>query len=238
MNLLSFILLQANAANDALPDLSGEATEGAKEMSISFLQLAMKGGWIMIPLVLLLTLAVYIFIERFLAIKKVAKRDDNFMNRIKDYIYDGKIDSAVNLCKSTNSPVARMIEKGITRLGRPLEDVNTSIENTGNLEITRLEKGLPLLATISGGAPMIGFLGTVIGMIRAFYDMASAGNNIDVGLLSSGIYTAMVTTVAGLIVGILAYFAYNYLVTRVDKVVHIMQTTTVDFLDLLNEPAN
>ncbi len=238
MKILSFLLIQANSATEALPDLAGEATGEATEMSISFLQLAMKGGWIMIPLVLLLTLAVYIFLERFLAIKKVAKNDDNFMNRIKDYIYDGKIDSAINLCKSTNTPVARMIEKGITRLGRPLEDVNTSIENTGNLEITRLEKGLPLLATISGGAPMIGFLGTVIGMIRAFYDMASAGNNIDVGLLSSGIYTAMVTTVAGLIVGILAYFAYNYLVTRVDKVVHMMQTTTVDFLDLLNEPAN
>lgn len=237
MNLLSFIFFQADPSN-ALPDLSGEVTDGATELSLSFMDLAIKGGWIMIPLVLLLTLAVYIFLERFFAIKKVSKGDDNFMNRIKDYIYEGKIESAINLCKNTDSPVARMIEKGITRLGRPLQDVNTSIENTGNLEITRLEKGLPLLATISGGAPMIGFLGTVIGMIRAFYDMASAGNNIDVGLLSSGIYTAMVTTVAGLIVGILAYFAYNYLVTRVDKVVHNMQSTTVDFLDLLNEPAN
>lgn len=237
MNLLSFIFFQASPTN-ALPDLSGEVAGESTELSLSFMELAIKGGWIMIPLILLLTLAVYIFIERFFVIKKVSKGDDNFMNLIKDYIYEGKIESATNLCKSTDSPVARMIEKGITRLGRPLEDVNTSIENTGNLEITRLEKGLPLLATISGGAPMIGFLGTVIGMIRAFYDMASAGNNIDVGLLSSGIYTAMVTTVAGLIVGIMAYFAYNYLVTRVDKVVHNMQSTTVDFLDLLNEPAN
>lgn len=238
MQIFNYIFIQADLTNAVLPALNGEASETTSELSLSFLEMAIKGGWIMIPLLLLLTLAIYISIERFFAIKKVSKSDDNFMNRIKDYIYEGKIESAINLCKSTDSPEARMIEKGITRLGRSLEDVNTSIENTGNLEITRLEKGLPMLATISGGAPMIGFLGTVIGMIRAFYDMASAGNNIDVGLLSSGIYTAMVTTVAGLIVGILAYFAYNYLVTRVDKVVHNMQSTTVDFLDLLNEPAN
>ncbi len=237
MSFIQFLMVLATQAADQLPDLTGAEVEEATEMSINFLSLAMKGGWIMIPLLLLLTMGVYIFIERFFAIKKVSRPDDSFMNRIKDYIYDGKIDSAVSLCQNTNTPIARMIEKGISRLGRPLEDVNTSIENTGNLEITRLEKGLPMLATISGGAPMIGFLGTVIGMIRAFFDMANAGNNIDVGLLSSGIYTAMVTTVAGLIVGIMAYFAYNYLVTRVDKVVHNMQSYTVDFLDLLNEPA-
>ncbi len=237
MSFIQFLMVQATQAAEQLPELSGSEAEEAAGMSINFLSMAMKGGWIMVPLFLLLTMGVYIFIERFFAIKKVSKPDDSFMNRIKDYIYDGKIDSAVSLCQSTNTPIARMIEKGISRLGRPLEDVNTSIENTGNLEIARLEKGLPMLATISGGAPMIGFLGTVIGMIKAFYDMANAGNNIDVSLLSSGIYTAMVTTVAGLIVGIMAYFAYNYLVTRVDKVVHNMQSYTVDFLDLLNEPA-
>lgn len=237
MHLLHFLLIQAGTAADQLPNLSGAEPESTQEMGIRFIELAMKGGWIMVPLAVLLGLGIYISVERYLVIQKVSKQDDSFMNRIKDYIYDGNIDSALKLCQSTNTPIARMLEKGISRLGRPLEDVNTSIENTGNLEITKLERGLAMLATISGGAPMIGFLGTVIGMIRAFYDMASAGNNIDVGLLSSGIYTAMVTTVAGLIVGILAYFAYNYLVTRVDKVVHNMQSNTVDFLDLLNEPA-
>jgi biopolymer transport protein ExbB len=159
------------------------------------------------------------------------------MNRIKDYIHDGKIDSALSLCQSQDTPIAHMIEKGITRIGRPLNDVNMAIENVGNLEISKMEKGLSVLATVAGGAPMIGFLGTVIGMIRAFFDMANAGNNIDVSLLSSGIYTAMVTTVTGLIIGIIAYFAYNYLVTRVDKVVHNMQAHALEFLDLLNEPA-
>jgi biopolymer transport protein ExbB len=191
----------------------------------------------MIPIALLFVFALYIFFERFLVIKKSSSIDPGFMNRIKDYISDNKIDSAINLCQQNASPVARMIEKGITRLGRPLEDVNAAIENVGNLEIAKMEKGLAFLATISGGAPMIGFLGTVIGMIRAFYDMANAGNNIDVSLLSNGIYTAMVTTVAGLIVGIIAYFAYNYMVARVDKLVHKMESTTMEFLDLLNEPA-
>ena len=160
------------------------------------------------------------------------------MNRIKDYIHDGKIEAAANLCQTTDNPISRMIEKGISRLGRPLNDINTAVENIGNLEIAKLEKGLPTLATISGGAPMIGFLGTVIGMIRAFYDMSQAGNNIDVSLLSNGIYTAMVTTVGGLIVGILAYFAYNYLVARVEKVVYKVEALTTEFMDLLNEPVN
>jgi biopolymer transport protein ExbB len=214
-----------------------EAVEETQEVTIDYIRMAISGGWIMIPLLLLSVISVYIFFERYFAIKRASKVDDTFMNRIKDYIHDGKIDSALSLCQSQDTPIAHMIEKGITRIGRPLNDVNMAIENVGNLEISKMEKGLSVLATVAGGAPMIGFLGTVIGMIRAFFDMANAGNNIDVSLLSSGIYTAMVTTVTGLIIGIIAYFAYNYLVTRVDKVVHNMQAHALEFLDLLNEPA-
>jgi biopolymer transport protein ExbB len=235
MNFWMFIMAQATG--NALPDLSSAAQQPAAQQGIKFIDMAMKGGWIMIPIFALFVIAIYIFFERFLVIKKASKVDPGFMNRIKDYIFDNKIDSALNLCQSSPSPIARMIEKGITRLVRPLEDVKQTIENVGNLEVARMEKGLAFLATISGGAPMIGFLGTVIGMIQAFYDMANAGNNIDVSLLSSGIYTAMVTTVAGLIVGIIAYFAYNYMVARVDKVIHKMELSTMEFLDMLNEPA-
>ncbi len=214
------------------------AMEPAGELTLSFWELALKGGWIMLPLVLLWCIAVYLFIERYWAIKKAQKEDINFMNRIKEYIHDDKVESAINLCQEHNTPIARMIEKGIQRIGRPLSDVTAAIENVGNLEISKLEEGLPTLATIAGGAPMIGFLGTVIGMIRAFYDMSMAGNNIDVGLLSNGIYTAMVTTVAGLIVGIAAYFGYNILVAKVEKVVFTMEANTTEFMDLLNEPVS
>lgn len=224
-----FTLLQINVAGDA-------ASEEATELSLSFIDLALKGGWIMVPIALLSVVAVYIFIERYFKIKSVEKKDAIFMNSIKEYIVDGKIDSALALCKSTDSIVARMIEKGINRLGRSLSDVNAAIENVGKIEIAKLEKGLSTMATIAGGAPMIGFLGTVIGMIKAFYNMAAAGNNIDIGVLSSGIYTAMVTTVAGLVVGIIAFFAYNILVARVEKVVNNLEATTVEFMDLLNEP--
>jgi biopolymer transport protein ExbB len=208
------------------------------ELTLNFWELSLKGGWIMIPIVLLWFIAVYLFIERYWAIKKAAREDINFMNRIKEYIHEDKIESALALCQAQKTPVARMIEKGIQRIGRPLSDVNAAIENVGNLEISKLEGGLPTLATIAGGAPMIGFLGTVIGMIRAFYDMSMAGNNIDVGRLSNGIYTAMVTTVAGLIVGIAAYFAYNILVAKVEKVVFTMEANTTEFMDLLNEPVS
>lgn len=231
MKLLLFI--QAVATN-----LEEAQLEEGSEQSMNYIEMAINGGWIMYPLALLSVVSVYIFIERYLAIKKATNEDDGFMNKIKDYIHDGKIDSAIALCQSHDFPISRMIEKGITRIGRPLNDVNTAIENVGNLEISRLEKSLPTLATVAGGAPMIGFLGTVIGMIRAFYDMANAGNNIDVSLLSSGIYTAMVTTVTGLVVGIIAYFAYNILVAKVEKVVFKMEARTMEFMDLLNEPAH
>ena len=210
--------------------------EEAGELKLSVFQLALKGGWIMVPILILSILAVYIFTERYFAIKRASRTDINFMNRIKDYIHDDKIESALTLCQSTDSPVARMIEKGIQRIGRPLNDINTAIENVGNLEISKLEKGLPTLATVAGAAPMIGFLGTVMGMIRAFYDMSNAGNNIDVSLLSNGIYTAMVTTVAGLIVGIIGYLAYNVLVAKVEKVIFLLEANTTEFMDLLNEP--
>lgn len=203
----------------------------------SFIDLALRGGWVMIPIVILSFIAVYIFFERWFAIKKAARVDQNFMNRIKDYIMDGKVDSAHTLCQSTDNPVARMIDKGVSRIGRPLNDVNAAIENVGRLEIYKLERGLPTLATVAGGAPMIGFLGTVIGMVQAFLEMSKAGNNINVGQLSGGIYTALITTVAGLTVGIVAYFAYNTLVARVDKVINNMEAGTSEFIDLLNEPA-
>ncbi|MFO7756730.1 MAG: MotA/TolQ/ExbB proton channel family protein [Bacteroidales bacterium] len=210
--------------------------EESEQITLSFGELVLKGGWVMVPIILLSVIAIYIFFERFYVITKAGNEDMNFMNRIKDYIYDSKIDAAIALCKSNNSPASRMVEKGITRIGRPLNDVNTTIENIGKLEVYKLEKGLPALATIAGAAPMIGFLGTVIGMIRAFYDMSNAGNNIDVSLLSNGIYTAMVTTVAGLIVGILAYFAYNILVAKVEKVIFNLEATSTEFMDILNEP--
>ncbi len=225
------MLLQINVADS----LNTTVTE-AGEITLSFWELAIKGGWIMVPILFLSFVAVYIFFERYFAIKRASQTDINFMNKIKDYIHDDKIDSAMALCQSTNSPVARMIEKGLQRIGRPLNDINAAIETVGNLEITTLEKSLPMLATVSGAAPMIGFLGTVMGMIRAFYDMSNAGNNIDVGLLSNGIYTAMVTTVAGLMVGILAYLAYNILVAKVEKVIFQLEANTSEFMDLLNEP--
>lgn len=208
----------------------------AGELRMSYWDLAMKGGWVMAPIILLSLIAVYIFFERYFAIKKASQIDTNFMNRIRDYIHEGKVDNALTLCQSYTNPVSRMIEKGVQRIGRPLSDIVSAIENVGKLEIYQLEKGLPTLATVAGGAPMIGFLGTVMGMIRAFYDMSMAGNNIDVTLLSRGIYTALVTTVAGLIVGIIAYFAYNYLVARVEKVVNKLEANSTEFMDLLNEP--
>lgn len=209
----------------------------ANEASLNLFDLAVKGGWIMIPLVLLGILAIYIFFERLLVIRKASYKDTTFMDKIKDYINEGKIDAAITLCKNTDTPYSRMIEKGISRLGRPMNDVSVAIENVGNIEIGKLERGMSLLATIAGGGPMIGFLGTVAGMIEAFFNMANAGNNVDISLLSNGIYVAMVTTVAGLVVGIIAYFAYNYLTSKVDEVVNNMEARSVEFMDILNAPA-
>ncbi|OFX36007.1 MAG: biopolymer transporter ExbB [Bacteroidetes bacterium GWA2_32_17] len=218
------------------PAVQTAVQKSSEQLSLSLWDLTLKGGWIMIPIGLLSIITIYVFIERFIAIRAAGKEDNNFMNNIKEYILEGKIDNALTMCKSQNSPVARMIEKGVRRMGRPLNDVNVAIENVGKLEVARLEKGFAFIATAAGAAPMLGFLGTVTGMVRAFYNMASAGNNIDITLLSSGIYEAMVTTVAGLVVGIIAYLAYNYLVTRLDRIVYILEARTTEFMDLLNEP--
>ena len=234
MNNLLFIQLLQITLQDTVVNQAGET----EQLSLSFWNLAFKGGWVMIPIILLSFIAVYIFFERYFVIRKLSKEDTNFMDRIKDFIHDGKIESAQALCQSIDSPTSRMIEKGIQRIGRPLNDINAAVENVGRLEIYKLEKGLPTLATVAGAAPMIGFLGTVMGMIIAFYDMSNAGSNINVALLSNGIYTAMVTTVAGLIVGIIAYFAYNILVAKVEKIVNQLEARTSEFMDLLNEPVS
>ncbi len=198
--------------------------------------MACKGGWIMIVLAVMSVIAFYIFFERAVTIRKAAKEDPLFMDRIRDYVKSGDVKSAVNYCRMTNTPSARMIEKGIKRMGRPVSDIQAAIENTGNIEVAKLEDKLSIMATISSGAPMLGFLGTVTGMVRAFWNMANAGNNIDITLLSGGIYEAMITTVGGLIVGIAVMFAYNHLVYRIDKVVGQMEAKTMAFMDLLNEP--
>lgn len=189
----------------------------------------------MLVLLALSIIAIYVFGKKWWMIRKASTVDRNFMRNINELIHDGKIKSATDLCQRYDTPIARLVEKGIERIGRPLQDIQTAVENTGNVEVARLEKGLPMLATIAGGAPMIGFLGTVMGMIQAFFNMANAGNNIDITLLSGGIYTAMVTTVGGLIVGILAYFGYNYLTSRISDLVFMMESTTIDFMDILNE---
>ena len=213
------------------------ADVAAAPVSLNVMDLAIKGGWIMIPLLAMSVYAIYVFVERFLALRKAMEVDSNFMDRIRDYIHDGKIESARNLCQASDNPVSRMIEKGISRIGRPLSDVNTAIENVGNIEVSRLEKGLAGMASVAGGAPMLGFLGMVMGMVQAFFEMANSGNQIAVDMLAGGIYTALVTTVAGLVVGIIAYFAYNILVSNIEKVVFKMEATTTEFMDLLYEPA-
>ena len=213
------------------------ATPVQQEMKLSLIDLASKGGWLMIVLLLLSILAIYIFGNKWWLIYRAGQIDKNFMNEIRDLIHDGKIKSAIELCQQYDSPIARLVEKGIERIGRPLQDIQTAVENMGNVEVARLEKNLPMLATIAGGAPMIGFLGTVTGMIQAFFKMATAGNNIDITLLSGGIYEAMVTTVGGLFVGIIAYFGYNFLTSQISNLVFKMENTTIEFIDMLHEPS-
>ena len=223
-----------DAMTEANPVLT-PVTVAADEMNLW--DMAVKGGWIMIVLGIMSLIGFYILFERNYVIRKAGKEDPLFMDKIKDYILGGEIKAAIDYCRSVNTPSARMIEKGITRLGRPVSDVQAAIENVGNFEVAKLEKGLTIMATIAGGAPMLGFLGTVTGMVKAFFEMANAGNNIDITLLSGGIYEAMITTVGGLIVGSIMMFAYNYLVTLVDGVVNKMEGKTMAFMDLLNEPA-
>lgn len=232
---MKLIFLQGTITNgsEAVADSTAIA-DGVKEVSV--LELLMDGGWyIMIPLALLSIIAIYIFVERTLAIQGALKAEKNFMMKIKDYIRDNKLDSARNLCETTKTPIARMIGKGIARIGKPLKDISTSIENIGKLEIYALEKNLNVLATISGAAPMIGFLGTVIGMVQVFVQMEAAGS-VEVEDISAGTKQAMITTIVGLIVGIIAYMAYNFLVGRVSKVIHKMEATSIEFIDILEEP--
>lgn len=229
------MLLFQDLAQD--PELGDVLSE---EKTLSVIDLIFNGGTgsvvIISVLFIMLFVALYIYFERIFAIKAASKIDSNFMNQIRDHVSTGKLDAAKMLCAQTDSPVARLTEKGISRIGKPLDDINTAIENAGTLEVYKLEKNVSILATVAGAAPMIGFLGTVIGMILAFHEMATSGGQAEMGSLASGIYTAMTTTVAGLIVGIIAYIGYNHLVNRTDKVVHKMEANAVDFLDLLNEP--
>ena len=228
-----FNLLQTVVDTTAL----APAAPVAQEQTFSLIEMAMKGGWLMLVLLALSIMAIYIFGSKWWMIRKASSIDKHFMKDIHDMIHEGKIKSAIALCQKYDSPVARLVEKGIERIGRPLQDIQTAVENTGDVEVARLEKGLPMLATIAGGAPMIGFLGTVTGMIRAFFEMANAGNNIDITLLSGGIYEAMVTTVGGLFVGIIAYFGYNFLTSQISNLVFKMERTTIEFIDMLHEPA-
>ena len=228
-----FNLLQATAD---VADLA-PATPVSQEMNFSLIEMATKGGWLMIVLLILSIIAIYIFGNKWWMIRKAGNIDKNFMKDIHDLIHEGKIKSALALCEKYDSPIARLVEKGIERIGRPLPDIQAAVENMGNVEVARLEKSLPTLATIAGGAPMIGFLGTVSGMIQAFFRMSTAGNNIDITLLSGGIYEAMVTTVGGLFVGIIAYFGYNYLTSQISNLVFKMERTTIEFIDMLHEPA-
>ena len=224
---MNFTLLQASAVAE-------QVTEAGQ---MSLWQLFNSGGWLMWVLLALGGVTVFIFVERFLAIRKASQgMNMGFMNRIRDAISDGNIRAAVEMCRKSNTPIARMVEKGIERLGRPMSDVQSAIENVANLEVSRLENGLPFLATIAGGAPMIGFLGTVMGMVQTFMDMSAAGGTVDMALLSSGMYVAMITTVGGLLVGIPAYFGYNYLVAAIEKLVFRMEANSIAFMDILNQP--
>jgi len=230
------MMLQDSGVNpEVLDDVVSE------EKTLSILNLILDGGLggqiIIALLFVLLLIALYIYFERFLAIKSASRIDKNYMNQIRDNILNGNLEAAKILSQNNQSPVARLIEKGISRIGKPLEDINTAIENAGKLEIYKLERNVSVLATIAGAAPMIGFLGTVIGMIVAIHEIANAGGQIDIKMLSDGLYTAMTTTVAGLIVGIISYIAYNHLIVRTNKIVYQMEANSVEFLDLLNEPA-
>ncbi|MDR0413118.1 MAG: MotA/TolQ/ExbB proton channel family protein [Dysgonamonadaceae bacterium] len=227
-----FLFIQEGLAEAATPALPETTT-----VKINILELALKGGWVMIPIVLLFFIALGIFIERMLVINQAAKEDESFMERIKDYVHEGNIKSAEKLCQKTQTPYARMINKGLQRLGRPANDILAVLENVGSIEVAKLEKGFAWIATTAAIAPMLGFFGTVTGMVRAFFDMANAGSNVDITLLSSGIYEALVTTVAGLSVGIPVLFAYNYLVAKVDGIITQMESRTMDFMDILNESA-
>ena len=225
----------ADTVNQVLTVLPPVVKPGAA--SLSYIDLAMKGGPLMIPIALLFILGIYIFIDRYIGIIRASKEDADFMNNIRDFMHNSRLDSALSICKNNNTPIARMVEKGLQRIGRPLGDINAAIENIGSMEVGKLEKNISLLATIAGAAPMLGFLGTVLGFVDTFYEMSSAGSNLDIQTLSGGIYQAMIATIAGLITGIIAYFCYNILVARIQKIVLKLQLRATEFMDMLHEPA-
>ncbi|MDE6494157.1 MAG: MotA/TolQ/ExbB proton channel family protein [Bacteroidales bacterium] len=228
------ILTEAVGAADAVEQLADVAVQTQEKIPV--MQLALKGGWIMIPIILLLLVSVYVFVERLVVIRKSSGNEEGLLFSIRDYVLNDRLDSAKTLCMNTGTPTARIIEKGIDRIGKPIENIKSAMEDAGNLEVARLEKGISWLSTAAGAAPMIGFLGTVTGMVRVFFDMASKGNNIEVGTLANGMYQAMVTTVAGLIVGIIAYICYNIVVSRIGRATHVFEARSSEFMDLLNEP--
>lgn len=228
------VLFLLQAPIDSLGTVAPEPV--VEKISIMQLVFDPSSLWIMIPLMLMLAAAIYIFVERLLTLNKAAVEEKNFMNNIRDFIHEGKLESALALCKGNDTPLARMIEKGVSRIGKPLNDINTAIENTGKLEVQRLEKHVSILATIAGAGPMLGFLGTVVGMVIAFHTMSANPNNLNIADLAGGIYTAMITTVAGLIVGVVGYVCYNILVSRISQVVYMLEAKTTEFMDLLHEP--
>lgn len=228
-------LMLLDAANVAAAANTVDQAAQVQETSYFQLVFATNSLWIMIPLFLMLGFAIYLFIKKMMVLNRASKEEYNFMNNIRDFIHDGKLDSAMALCKGNDNPSARLIEKGLTRIGRPLEDIRTAVENEGNIEVGRLEKGVSALATIAAIAPMLGFLGTVVGMVSAFHNMAADPNNFNIGTLSSGIYTAMITTVAGLVVGVLALIFNNVIVSRISNVVYNLEVRTTEFMDLLHE---
>ncbi|MPL73407.1 Protein TolQ [bioreactor metagenome] len=229
------IILQVQEGAAVAVQTASEVVQTEKTLNI--IDLAVKGGWIMIVLAILSVIAVYIFVERYLALNKAAKEDKNFINNIKSFIHKGDLEGARSLTESNNTPIGRMLDKGLSRIGRPLNDINQAVENVGKLEIARLENGVSMVGTVAALGPSLGFLGTVTGMVKAFFDMAAAGNNIDIQILSSGIYEAMVTTVGGLIVGIICNFLYSILVSKINKIVFLLEARTMEFMDLLHEPA-
>ena len=230
------MLLQIAPAVDTAAVMDMAAAVVQTKEKIPIMDLAIKGGWIMIPIVLLLLVSIYVFVERWIVISKASKNEAGLMYSIRDYILDGRLDSAKTLCCNTDTPTAHIIEKGIDRVGKPIENIKSAMEDAGNLEVAKLERRISWLPTTAGAAPMLGFLGTVTGMVRVFFDMASKGNNIEVGTLADGMYQAMVTTVAGLIVGIIAYICYNFIVARINQATHVFESRSAEFMDLLNEP--
>ena len=230
--MLSHILLDITEATVQTANTVAETTA-----KMNIFDLAVKGGWIMIVLGALSVVAVYLFVERYLVLKKAFKEDQSFMASIKNFIHKGDVQSARNLTSNNDSPIGKMLDKGLSRLGRPLNDINQAVENVGKLEVARLENGISIIGTIAGIGPSLGFLGTVTGMVKAFFAMSKAGNNIDITILSGGIYEAMITTVGGLIVGILANFMYSILVSKINQIITLLEARTMEFMDILHEPA-